>query len=548
MANIIKIKRSQVTNTPSALAEGELAYSEASGTLFIGTSGSNVTAIGGTSSLSNSYGTFAVSGQDSVVASSASDTVNLVAGGIVTITTNAGTDTITITATEQYLGTVTSVGAGDGMNFTGFTTSGTITLGTPSTLTASTTNSLTTNSHTHAITGFIPSTYLDTDGTLSADSDTKIATQRAVKAYADNLINAANGMVYKGAIDASETAVETAGAVTLTSTGTLSDGVYDNGGLGYPTTTDGSGLGATVEVTISGTGTVAVFAIINGGTGYVVSDTLVVDEHLDFSDQNTGTLDSDVNTIDFPLYPTADAGHLYRISVDGKIGGAGGTVVQSGDMLICLTDGVSIGDQTSVGANWNIIQANIDGAVIGPASAVNSNVAFFDGTSGKLIKDSGIALTGSNTGDVTIPTPKYFTISGQTITQNTIAAIYGGTGQVGYNIGDILYADSATTLSRLADIATGNVLISGGVGVIPSYGKVGLTTHVSGTLAVGNGGTGATSFTTKGILYGQGTSPVLVTAAGTWDGTAGFESGELLSVNASGIPTWTNTIDGGTFA
>lgn len=53
-------------------------------------------------------------------------------------------------------GTVTSVGSGNGMNFTTFTTSGTITLGTPSTLTAVTTNALTADSHTHAITGFEP--------------------------------------------------------------------------------------------------------------------------------------------------------------------------------------------------------------------------------------------------------------------------------------------------------------------------------------------------------------------------------------------------------
>lgn len=47
MANTIQIKRSQVTNTPATLAEGELAYSEASGYLFIGESGDVVTPIGG---------------------------------------------------------------------------------------------------------------------------------------------------------------------------------------------------------------------------------------------------------------------------------------------------------------------------------------------------------------------------------------------------------------------------------------------------------------------------------------------------------------------
>lgn len=47
MANVIKIKRSTTTATPSALSEGELAYSESSDNLFVGISGGNVAKIGG---------------------------------------------------------------------------------------------------------------------------------------------------------------------------------------------------------------------------------------------------------------------------------------------------------------------------------------------------------------------------------------------------------------------------------------------------------------------------------------------------------------------
>lgn len=53
--------------------------------------------------------------------------------------------------------------------------------------------------------------------------------------------------------------------------------------------------------------------------------------------------------------------------------------------------------------------------------------------------------------------------------------------------GSILYASSANTIGALAAAATGNVLLSG---TSPSWGKVGLTTHVSGQLPVASGGTG----------------------------------------------------------
>jgi hypothetical protein len=82
----------------------------------------------------------------------------------------------------------------------------------------------------------------------------------------------------------------------------------------------------------------------------------------------------------------------------------------------------------------------------------------------------------------------------------TLDASNGGTGQSSYAVGDILYASTTSALSKLADVATGNALISGGVGVAPSWGKIALTTHVSGTLPVANGGTGLTAGTSGGVL------------------------------------------------
>ena len=108
---------------------------------------------------------------------------------------------------------------------------------------------------------------------------------------------------------------------------------------------------------------------------------------------------------------------------------------------------------------------------------------------------------------------------------NAVPPVNGGTGQSGYTTGDILYASGSTSLAKLSDVATGNALISGGVSASPSWGKIGLTTHISGTLAIANGGTGVTAIPLNNVVLGNGTSAVQTVAPGltgnvlTSDGT-----------------------------
>lgn len=85
-----------------------------------------------------------------------------------------------------------------------------------------------------------------------------------------------------------------------------------------------------------------------------------------------GVIDASAN----PNYPAADAGHTYRISAAGKIGGASGPNVENGDLLICLTDATAAGDHATVGANWAIVQTNIDGALT--TANIGSTVQAYD--------------------------------------------------------------------------------------------------------------------------------------------------------------------------
>jgi hypothetical protein len=142
----IKIKRSTGTTAPVATTDiviGELATTMdssnngASNKVYLGiqnsSAGTTSVPIGGkyyTDIVDNLvvFKTIAVDGQSSIVADSLTDTLTITGGAGIVITTNAGTDTLTISSTDAG-GTVTSItpAAGNGSG-TAITTTGTITV------------------------------------------------------------------------------------------------------------------------------------------------------------------------------------------------------------------------------------------------------------------------------------------------------------------------------------------------------------------------------------------------------------------------------------
>ena len=194
---------------------------------------------------------------------------------------------------------------------------------------------------------------------------------------------------------------------------------------------------------------------------------------------------------------------------------------------------------TLAGTVFSITNTAVAATSYGSASAVGT---FTVNAQGQLTAaaDVSIAIAGSQITSGTIDSGRisgsYTGITGVgTLTAGTwnataIGAAYGGTGLTSYTIGDIIYASGTTTLAALPDVATGNVLLSGGVGVAPAWGKVDLTAAVSGTLPVANGGTNATATPTAGaVAYGTG-SAYAFTSVGS--------SNEVLLSGGAGSPTW----------
>ncbi len=138
--------------------------------------------------------------------------------------------------------------------------------------------------------------------------------------------------------------------------------------------------------------------------------------------------------------------------------------------LIMATSEVLTANRT---LSWNLADAARSITLAG-----NLNFAASFTTSGAFA--STFTMTGVTA--VTFPT------SGTLLSSATaVTPAQGGTGIVTFTSGDLLYASGTTTLSKLAAAASGNVLLSGAA---PSWGKVPLTSHISGILPSANGGTG----------------------------------------------------------
>lgn len=91
--------------------------------------------------------------------------------------------------------------------------------------------------------------------------------------------------------------------------------------------------------------------------------------------------------------------------------------------------------------------------------------------------------------------------------------IAGGTGISGYTQGDLLYASGPTTLAKLADVASGSYLRSGGVSTAPAWS----TTTLPNTAALGDVWYGSASNVVSSLSGNTTTTKKFLTQTG--DGT-----------------------------
>ena len=264
----------------------------------------------------------------------------------------------------------------------------------------------------------------------------------------------------------------------------------------------------------------------------------------------TLSLPQSIASTSFPTFAGLTVGSLSGLlrATAGVLAG-GATVALGSEVSGTLPVGNGGTGLTASGSSGNLLvstgSAWASVAMSGDATIASTGVLTLKNTGAAGTYGSASAvpvITTDAQGRVTGVTNTSIAISASAITSGVLGAANGGTGQSSYAVGDLLYATGTTALSRLADVVTGRALLSGGVGAAPFWEQVGLTTHVTGTLPVANGGTGVSSLTSNALLVGGATVGALSGSASgevaTWNGTqwtaaAPAASGTVTSVSSS---------------
>ena len=99
MATIIKLKRGTTTPTTSDLSNGEVGIDTSNQKFYINDNGTIKEIGGGTAA--NAFTTINLNDSTNVVADSSSDTLNLDSSGLISITGDSGTDTVTVSTVSS---------------------------------------------------------------------------------------------------------------------------------------------------------------------------------------------------------------------------------------------------------------------------------------------------------------------------------------------------------------------------------------------------------------------------------------------------------------
>ena len=552
MANtLIQLKSSVVTDIPPSLNLAEPAYSFTSNTLFIGGTDGAVINVGGqyyTSQIDNA--TDNSTGNTLVLRDAdGSASFNVITATTISATIDGNSNTATQLETARFF------------NFTGDVDS--VAVSFDGTANADFTLELTNtgvSSGTYGGATQIPVIVVDEDGRITSASNTSISTDLNVAAdTGSNVISL--------------------GTDTLTFVGgdgiTTSIGPTDNVSFAVDNTVIRTTGGQTIEGT---------FSVANGDVTILNGNLFVGGETISFDIDNYRVNDPLIllannnpgNVIDIGFI-----GHYEDGSANTKHTGLVRHVSSNTFYLfegyephIQETNLLDINDPTLVISD---LVANLKE---GTVSNLSTAIVVGDGGTGQNTFTTGAIVIGNGTGNLlelsntsssgtygnsgfvpVVTVDNYGRVSGVTVEEikvtmedlsGILPVVNGGLGantfttgeQVVYNGTNFVSLANVSTTGS-ATLSTSNTITSvttDGYGRLTAFAATPIaidTSQVtSGILGVARGGTGANTFTTNGVLLGQGTSAISTASSST--------EGHILTINASGVPEF-QMLSGGTF-
>ena len=537
MANtVIQLKWSEATAAPTTLNVAEPAYSNTSGKLFVGGTNQVPILIGGKYYV------------DRVDEATSANTANVIVkratdGGFSASYVRAALFGNANTATTLQTARTIAVTGDVDANSVSFDGSQNITLNLELTDTGVTAG-------TYGGTGVHPVFTVDVDGRVTSASNTSVATVLSISGDSGtDTVNLLSGTLN----------FEGGDGITSTVTNDKASFAVDN------TVIRNSGAQAiTGDLAVTGNLVVIGASVTQNVQTVVTNDSLIELAANNAADAlDIGFFGSYVST--GTKYTT-----LFRDASDsGKF-----------KLLTGGTEKPSVGNTVNVLAfSTATLQTNLTG---GTVSGLTANIAIADGgtnasafPTGNLVMFDGTRLVGiANTGisaqttgaadrTVVVQVDNYGRVVGLTntaiaisttqINAGTLPIARGGTNQTSYTTGAMLQFDG-TSIASLANTGTaGTYANASHVPVVTTdvYGRVSAVSNTkiaidtsqvtTGTLGVARGGTGAASFSTKGVIVSDSAS-----GTGALSALTSSTEGHVLQINASGVPTFAH-LNGGYF-
>jgi hypothetical protein len=536
MANtVIQLKYSEITATPVSLNVAEPAFSNSSGKLFIGDSNQTPIAIGGKYYV------------DRVDEATSSNTANVIvkrdtdgsfSASVVKADLFGNANTATTLAVARTIGVTGDVDS----NTVSFDGSQNVTLNLELANTGVTAGN-------YGGASQIPTFAVDEDGRITSAANVSISTTLNIAgdtgtdaiALATDTIDFEGGDGITTEVFAANNTVkiEVDNTVIRTTGGTISGDLAITGNLVV------TGTEIVQDVTTIRTEDALIQLAANNA-----ADALDIGFYGEFVDGTT--------KYTALIRDASDSGKFKLLTNGSEEPSAANTVNVDAFSTATLVANITGGTVSGLTANIAISDGGTNAS-----SFPTGNLVFFDGTRLSGIANTGVVAgtySGADRtqeiqvdayGRVVAVTNTAISIDASQLATGTLPIARGGTNQTTYTTGAIVQFDG-TSLTSLANTGTAGTF--GAENFIPIfttdvYGRVSSVSNTaignisaaiitSGTLPVARGGTGNTSFTTSGILMGQGTSAITTVESST--------EGHVLQINASGVPTFAH-LNGGFF-